>query len=382
MRIIGLFNKPSVKKIVNVELNSDLTFRTPDNNILMFYEHVGEGSIDYSMIEGTLTLYPNKDVYLIIDDSYEGLLVQSDVDKINKITGFKEILICTSNEKLQGENVIDVNFHLHNPKYDNINVQNHQCKDNFLTRQKKFICLNRQERLHRLQTIDFLLENDLIKHSHASCALHEFLAPLTGSTDIERYSFDKGTENADEYYKKRLYGSFSELNQFSPTNEQKERLLKNLPLVLDIPQYNMNPAELPDLEEYFQSAYWGIITERDFYRSDIYQGWTEKVLKCFIYKNPFVVVGLPHTIKSLQDYGFITFSKYIDESYDNITDDEKRLTAVFDQIKYLGSLNYAELDKMHKDMENILTHNYEHYKKLNNSVPTNLINHMQKWFRN
>lgn len=381
MRIISLFNKPSVRRIVNVELNGDLSFRTPDNNILMFYEHVGEGQIDYTMLRGTKSLYPNKDLYLIIDDSYEGLLIQSDIEEIKKLDVFKEVLICSSNEKLVGDNVVDLNFHLYNPKYDNINVQNFIPKDSFLTRNKKFICLNRQERLHRLLTIDLLIENDLLKHTHASCGLHEFLAPLKGEKNIEKYSWDSGVESAEEFYDKRLYGSYSELQKFNPSEEQKNRLLQNLPLVLDIPQYNMNPAELPDLEKYFNEAYWAIITERDFYRSDVYQGWTEKVLKCFIYKNPFIVVGLPNTIKSLQNYGFITFSKYIDESYDSIEDDNKRLAAVFEQIKYLGNLNYAELDRMHKDMKNILEHNFEHYKKLNNSVPSALINHMQEWFR-
>lgn len=382
MRIIGLFNKPSVKRIINVEMNSDLTFRTQDNNILMFYEHVGEGAIDYDTLIGTKSLYPNKDLYLIIDDSYEGLLVQDDVKKINEMTGFKEVLICTSNEKLVGDNVIDLNFHLYNSKYDNINVQNHISNDSYLNRSKKFICLNRQERLHRLLTIDFLIENDLLRHSHASCSLHEFMNPLTENKSVEKFSWDNGVESAKEFYGKRLYGSYSELEKFKPSEQQKTRLLNNLPLVLDIPQYNMNPAELPDLEKYFNEAYWAIITERDFYRSDVYQGWTEKVLKCFIYKNPFLVVGLPNTIQSLKDYGFITFGKYIDESYDNIQDDDKRIQAVFEQIKYLGQLDYSELDKMHRDMKNILDHNYNHYKHLNNSVPSQLINHMQGWFRN
>ena len=381
VRVINLFNKPAVKKIINVEMDSDLSIKSKDNKVLLFSEYVGEGQIYVESLQGVKTVYPDKDIYLIVDDTYEGLLTQADVDVYNSMTAFKEIIILSSNEKITGNNVIDCNFHLYNPKFDNIIVQDHKENTSYLTRNKKFICLNRQERLHRLLTVDFLIENNLLDHSYVSCALDEFRAPLE-NTKIKKIDSSTGEQDAAEYWSQRIYGSFDEVKDFIPSTEQKQRLLQHLPLVVDVPQYQMNPRELPNIEEYFNDSYWGIVTERDFYRSDVYQGWTEKVLKCILYKIPFVVVGLPNTIKSLQDYGFITFSKYIDESYDSIKDDNKRMQAVFEQIKYLGNLNYSELDKIHKDMRNILDHNYQHYKTLNMSVPSNIINHMQKWFRN
>ena len=381
VRVINLFNKPSVKKIINIEMDTDLTLKSKDSKVVLFTEFVGEGTVDTNTMQGVKSVYPNKDLYLIVDDTYEGLLTQQDVELYNSMTVFKEILILSSNEKITGDNVIDCNFHLYNPKFDNIIVQEHNENTDYFTRNKKFICLNRQERLHRLLTVDFLIENNLLPHSHVSCALDEFRAPLE-QKQITKINSSTGEQDASEYWSHRGYGSFDEVKNFKPTTEQKQRLLANLPLVADVPQYQMNPRQLPDIEEYFDDSYWGIITERDFYKSDVYQGWTEKVLKCFLYKIPFVVVGLPNTIKSLQDYGFITFNKYIDESYDSIEDNDKRMAAVFEQIKYLGNLNYSELDIIHKDMHNILAHNYSHYKNMNLSVPSKLINHMQGWFRN
>lgn len=381
VRVINLFNKPAVKKIINIEIDSDLSIKSSSKQVVLFSEYVGEGEIYIDSLQGVKTVYPNKDIYLIVDDTYEGLLTQKDVDVYNSMTAFKEIIILSSNEKIHGENVIDCNFHLYNPKFDNIIVQEHVENNNYHTRNKKFICLNRQERLHRLLTVDFLIENNLLDHSYVSCALDEFRVPLENK-QVKKIDSSTGEQDASEYWSHRIYGSFNEVKDFKPTEAQKQRLLQNLPLVVDVPQYQMNPRQLPNIEEYFNDSYWGIITERDFYRSDVYQGWTEKVLKCFLYKLPFVVVGLPNTIKSLQDYGFITFGKYIDESYDSIEDNDKRMLAVFEQIKYLGNLNYSELDKMYKDMRNILDHNYQHYKMLNMSAPSNIINHMQKWFRN
>ena len=361
-------------------MDSNLSIKSKDNKVILFSEYVGEGSVDTNTIQGVKKVYPDKDVYLILDDTYEGLLTQADVDTVNLMSVFKEIIILSSNEKIKGDNVIDCNFHLYNPKFDNIIVQEHQENKNYKTKNKKFICLNRQERLHRLLTVDFLIENNLIEHSYVSCSLDEFRAPLE-QKQITKINSSTGEQDASEYWSHRIYGSFDEIKNFTPTAQQKQRLLENLPLVVDVPQYQMNPRQLPNIEEYFNDSYWGIVTERDFYRSDVYQGWTEKVLKCFLYKLPFVVVGLPNTIKSLQDYGFITFSKYIDESYDNIQDNDKRMAAAFEQIKYLGNLNYSELDNIHKDMRNILEHNYNNYKALNMGIPSKLINHMQKWFQ-
>lgn len=379
-RLIGLFKKPATKKIINIETAGDTFAFSDDDKLLVFYEYVGEGPIDINIIDGTQRMYPNTDLFLIIDDTYEGLLTDTELEIINQIKGWKEILVCTSNEKLCGPNVLHLNFHLYNPKYDNIVVQDHKEKDIFLNRSKKFICLNRQERLHRLLTMDFLIEHDLIKHSHASCEYDEFRIVVQGMSKIEKINW-QGRQTADNFYKNRMYGAFEELKSFSASKEQKTRLNSSLPIVLDKPLRQLNPNELPCTEEYFNDAYWALVTERDFYRSSNYLGWTEKVLKCMIYKNPFLVIGLPHTLKSLQNKGFLTFSKYIDEGYDLIEDDDLRFESVCEQIKYLGSLNYAELDSMHRDMKNILDYNYDHYKKLNNEIPYNLINRMQLWFR-
>ena len=159
-------------------MDTDLTLKSKDSKVVLFTEFVGEGTVDTNTMQGVKSVYPNKDLYLIVDDTYEGLLTQQDVELYNSMTVFKEILILSSNEKITGDNVIDCNFHLYNPKFDNIIVQEHNENTDYFTRNKKFICLNRQERLHRLLTVDFLIENNLLPHSHVSCALDEFRAPL------------------------------------------------------------------------------------------------------------------------------------------------------------------------------------------------------------
>lgn len=332
------------------------------------------------MLEHVAEQNKNVDYFLIIDDSYEGMLTQSHIENIKKIKNYKDILILSSNEKLQGSNVLNFSYHIYNDEYDNIEVKNHKTKFSWKMRNKKFICLNRQERLHRLLTVDFMIEKNIIADSYVSCQLHDFLLPLKNIDPIQQQgNKEKVHDNIEDFYSKRKYSGFDEIKDFTPTNEQRQRLLDNLPLTVDGDYETLNPFNLPSSEQFFSDSYWAIITERDFFKSDIYQGWTEKILKCFLYMNPFVVVGLPGTLESLHKYGFLTFSNYIDESYDSIEDDTERMKAVFKEIEKLNSLNLNQLDLMYKDMQLILEHNRKRYIELNQTIPTELLSRIQSW---
>ena len=93
---------------------------------------------------------------------------------------------------------------------------------------------------------------------------------------------------------------------------------------LDETTYLSQRRNLPSLENYFAESYVSVITEGDFY-DDNRQAFTEKVLKCFLYKH-FIVIGLQDILKLLRELGSITFNDIIDERYDSESDANKRLT--------------------------------------------------------
>ena len=175
-----------------------------------------------------------------------------------------------------------------------------------------------------------------------------------------------------------------DLDKLELTDEQRQRL-SVLPIELDVveSQHHHIKVNMPNLESYFQQSYFSIITEGDFARGIERQMFTEKVLKCFLYGHPFVVIGLPGTLELLHEQGFITFGSVIDESYDKELDDQKRLTMCLEQIKKLNSLNMNELKNIYNNLKPILHHNFQTYKVLNSMpAPNRLANDLISWYSN
>ena len=357
----------------------DLTYdhNKESSQYAFFYEHIDDDLYNINQLEKEMQAQSHNDVFLIVDDTYEGVLKQDQVDyiieNIAKKYGIK-YAIFSSNEILQGENVYFYSFHIAYENYDNIDVQGDSFSPNLKPRNKLFLSLNRHTRFHRLELVDHLIKHGLLDHSYVSCNRKFF----------EKYASVPSTELDTKLDKNTRIGFFDEnIVQYTLPKDTIDRLDKHLPLVIDINEEGASNKvfanHMPNVEQYFQNSYWSLIGERDFY-DDRYRGWTEKVLKSIFYCHPFIVIGLPHTLKSLRAMGFITFSSIIDESYDDIEDHYERFAKIKQQIDFLGSLNYSQHFNIYRKLLPILKHNRNHYLSLNNSYrPTELVNELLKW---
>ena len=352
--------------------------------MILFFEFVGNNSYMLQQMPLMTERFKDSELFLILDDSYEGLA--------NKefMTMFKEALkntacikhwrILSSNAKMKSicqevfgtsENFEYFNIHMHLSHYDNIDVQEQDWQINPQLRNKKFFCLNRQERLHRILTVDFLLENDIARHTYLSCMLGEYATLIHGE--------DKTWSAHDKNMRKFLD---PDLDNLKLSEEQRKRL-SILPIELDVEEsrHHHIKVNMPNLQAYFQQSYFSIITEGDFARGNERQMFTEKVLKCFLYGHPFVVIGLPGTLELLHEQGFITFGSVIDESYDKELDDQKRLAMCLEQVRKLNKLNMNEFKNMYNSLQPILHHNYQTYKVLNSMpAPNRLANDLISWY--
>lgn len=70
---------------------------------------------------------------------------------------------------------------------------------------------------------------------------------------------------------------------------------------------------------------------------------TEKTFKTFAHSHPFMVFGIPGTLKFLQNLGFETYENMFDQRYDNITDYRERLNILVDNIKNFTKTPYDAL---------------------------------------
>jgi hypothetical protein len=105
---------------------------------------------------------------------------------------------------------------------------------------------------------------------------------------------------------------------------------------------------------YNRSAY-SIVAETAFPPNpDVF--FTEKIAKPLISRRLFVVFTGQHYLQGLRRLGFKTFDGIIDESYDQIDDDETRWTAAFEQVKRLCKMDQLTVLEQ---IRPILEHNYQ-----------------------
>jgi len=88
---------------------------------------------------------------------------------------------------------------------------------------------------------------------------------------------------------------------------------------------------------------------------------TEKTFKAIALEMPFVLVAPAGSLAYLREYGFRTFAGIFDESYDDETDDIRRIEKVTALLKDLNNLSVAERQQIHRACLPRVEHNYNHF---------------------
>ena len=112
---------------------------------------------------------------------------------------------------------------------------------------------------------------------------------------------------------------------------------------------------LPNMNSYFEICF-----ESIFYEDRGVLTLTEKVFKPIVNFQPFLLIAPKGTLNLLKNLGFKTFEPFIDESYDNEENNNKRLLMIYDEIKKLCTLTKEEIHDWYWKMEDTLVHNHNH----------------------
>jgi len=75
--------------------------------------------------------------------------------------------------------------------------------------------------------------------------------------------------------------------------------------------------------------------------------------------HPIIQFGPYESLKVMRDYGFKTFDKWWDESYDEERDDYLRLKKIMDIVLNVSKLSQNELINIYKEMKETLQHNVD-----------------------
>jgi hypothetical protein len=94
------------------------------------------------------------------------------------------------------------------------------------------------------------------------------------------------------------------------------------------------------IQIYNQTAY-SIVAET--HADNRYSFFTEKIFRPMLARRLFVMFSGWKYLKNLRKLGFQTFDNVIDESYDQIYNDQERWAAAFEQVKRLCDMNQIEV---------------------------------------
>lgn len=206
---------------------------------------------------------------------------------------------------------------------------------NLNIRNKIFTCLNRVDKVHRKYIVSEIVNNGIVDNGYVSY----------GNLHYE-----------DEYD-----GAVIDYRQQEIIDITDVRKLSNV-TAMSLKADNFSSAQHNDhsliQKHFFNDAYWNFVTETAFeYESVI----TEKTFKPIANLQPFVVVGSCKTLLQLKKLGFRTFGNYIDESYDLIEDNEKRLKAVVQLLLQFNQMSHKQHVALMRDIKPILEFNQHHF---------------------
>jgi hypothetical protein len=110
-------------------------------------------------------------------------------------------------------------------------------------------------------------------------------------------------------------------------------------------------------ESAHMNTFVNVITETLWNTESVF--FTEKTYKPIYMCQPFILFGNPHSLKKLKDYGFKTFDRWWDESYDNEIDLDIRLEKITKVLEEIASWDFDKCQQIGIQMEEILIHNFK-----------------------
>lgn len=122
---------------------------------------------------------------------------------------------------------------------------------------------------------------------------------------------------------------------------------------------NINPALIVNshipLGKYYNESFLDIVNESRFAQPTA--NLSEKTTQAIQFMTPFILVAPPKSLEYLKTFGFKTFDKWWDESYDNCLSHTLRLEKVLELINYINSLSISDLTSIYQEMLPILNGN-------------------------
>ena len=151
-------------------------------------------------------------------------------------------------------------------------------------------------------------------------------------------------------------------------NEEVVDLLMNTSSVLDIQDITGIEGYGYESKELYTQTYISDVGETLFFQDDNFpSGYlSEKIWKPIGHSHPFVLLAPAFSLKYIkEEFGYLTFGDYIDESYDEEVEDWKRLEKVKQVMTEFSERSVKDKVNFLKQVSSILKHNQDLFFSMN-----------------
>jgi len=111
--------------------------------------------------------------------------------------------------------------------------------------------------------------------------------------------------------------------------------------------------------DFYNNAYWSFSMMPTFNASEV--SLSKDAFKPILNLQPFVIVGPAESLKLMRGLGYKTFKQQVNESYDDIADDEARMQSLFRLIYEMAHFTGTELNELNEKLRNTIVHNQTHF---------------------
>jgi hypothetical protein len=280
--------------------------------------------------------------------------------------------------------IFPYSYFQHNLWFENCKLLNTECKYrifndfyHFLNLNKHikkdfhFLSFNRVTKLHRIAIFGELMTNDNFKNKSIVS-----MGAIQNNNNKDEF-FHQIINNINPNYSK----SINKLLNFFKTYDSTKHY------IYDESDLENNKASNINKKAHSKS-FVNIVTESLIDNRSVF--FSEKIYKPMVTAQPFILFGNPYSLKKLKEYGFQTFDKWWDESYDNEINFTKKLEKIITIMEEISTwdmdkcytitqemqsvlennlnilINTKEIEKLY----NILSFNNNQIKKLYNTIPS------------
>jgi len=155
--------------------------------------------------------------------------------------------------------------------------------------------------------------------------------------------------------------SFGSMGANNITNEYREIIPRELPLLLDGIVERSTGLEHDQTNSMFKTCMFNIVAESGS-QSDV-GVWrshfiSEKTFKAFGLRQIPIWFAVPGLVAEVRKLGFDVFDDIVTHSYDNITDEDQRLHAVLKEIHRLDQLTVGQCCELKQQLSTRIENNY------------------------